>query len=132
VLWDTDTGKLRTTLRSQRGAITALAFSPNDRWLVSGSLDGTIQYWDRNTGRPVATAVAGPGGRWAVFGEGGFYSGSEGTDEVVNVVRGTSAISGPAIAKILARPDLIELLFKGDNAKYQDAVKKLDLSPVAP
>ena len=67
-----------------------------------------------------------------VFGEGGFYSGSEGTDDAVNVVRGTSAASGAPVAKILSRPDLIDLLFKGDNAKYQDAVKKLDLSPVAP
>lgn len=132
VLWDADTGKLRTALRSQRGAITALAFSPNDRFLVSGSRDGTVQYWDRNTGRPIATAVAGPNGRWVVSGEGGFYAGSEGTDEAINVVRGTSAVSGAAVAKILSRPDLLELLFKGDNAKYQDAVKKLDLSPVAP
>ncbi len=42
------------------------------------------------------------------------------------------AASGPAVAKILARPDLVEMLFKGDTAKYQDAVKKLDLSSVAP
>ena len=30
------------------------------------------------------------------------------------------------------RPDLVEMLFKGDTAKYQDAVKKLDLPSVAP
>jgi WD40 repeat protein len=131
-LWDTDTGKLRMTLRNQRGAITALAFSPNDKWIVSGSLDGTLQYWDRNTGRPLATAVAGSNGRWIVLGEGGFFAGSEGTDEVVNVVRGLSAASGPAVAKVLSRPDLVEALFKGDTAKVQDGIKKLDLQSVAP
>jgi WD40 repeat protein len=131
-LWDTDTGKLRMTLRNQRGAITALAFSPNDKWIVSGSLDGTLQYWDRNTGRPLATAVAGSNGRWIVLGEGGFFAGSEGTDEVVNVVRGLSAASGPAVAKVLSRPDLVEALFKGDTAKLSDGVKKLDLQSVAP
>ncbi|MGE0260940.1 MAG: WD40 repeat domain-containing protein, partial [Alphaproteobacteria bacterium] len=131
-LWDADTGKLRTTLRNQRGAITALAFSQNDKWIVSGSLDGTIQYWDRVTGRPLATAVAGPSGRWILLGEGGFYAGSDGIDDAVNVVRGAAAASGPAVAKILSRPDLMEALFKGDNAKYLDALKKLDLSSVAP
>lgn len=132
LLWDADTGKLRTTLRNQRGAITALAFSANDKWIVSGSLDGTIQYWDRATGKPLATAVPGPNGRWIVMTESGFYAGSEGSGDAVNVVRGTRAASGSAVAKILARPDLVEMLFKGDTAKYQDAVKKLDLSPVAP
>jgi WD40 repeat protein len=131
-VWEADTGKLRTTLRNQRGAITALAFSPNDKWIVSGSLDGTIQYWDRNTGRPLATAVAGPNGRWIVLGEGGFFAGSDGIDDAVNVVRGLSAASGPAVAKVLSRPDLVEALFKGDAARLQDGVKKLDLSSVAP
>jgi WD40 repeat protein len=132
LVWDADTGKLRTTLRNQRGAITALAFSANDKWIVSGSLDGTIQYWDRATGRPLATAVAGPDGRWIVMTEAGVYAGSEGSGEAVNVVRGLGAASGTAVAKILARPDLVEMLLKGDNAKYQDAVKKLDLPSVAP
>ncbi len=132
LVWDADTGKLRTTLRNQRGAITALTFSANDKWIVSGSLDGTIQYWDRATGRPLATAVAGPDGRWIVMTEAGVYAGSEGSGEAVNVVRGLGAASGTAVAKILARPDLVEMLFKGDTAKYQDAVRKLDLSSVAP
>jgi WD40 repeat protein len=131
-LWEADTGKLRTTLRNQRGAITALAFSPNDKWIVSGSLDGTLQYWDRNTGRPLATAVAGPNGRWIVLGEGGFFAGSDGIDDAVNVVRGLSAASGPAVAKMLSRPDLVDALFKGDTARLQDGIKKLDLSSVAP
>jgi hypothetical protein len=132
LLWDADTGKLRTTLRNQRGAITALTFSANDKWIVSGSLDGTIQYWDRATGKPLATAVAGPNGRWIVMTEAGAYAGSEGSGDAVNVVRGLGATSGSAVAKILARPDLVEMLFKGDTAKYQDAVKKLDLPSVAP
>jgi WD40 repeat protein len=132
LVWDADTGKLRATLRNQRGAIVALTFSANDKWIVSGSLDGTIQYWDRATGRPLATAVAGPDGRWIVMTEAGIYAGSEGSGEAVHVVRGTGAASGTAVAKILARPDLVEMLFKGDPAKYQDAVKKLDLPSVAP
>lgn len=131
-VWDTDTGKLRMTLRRQNGVITALAFSPNGKWIVSGSLDGSIQYWDRATGKPLATAIVGPNGRWIVLAEGGFYAGSDGTDDAVEVVRGLSAATGPAVAKILSRSDLLEALFQGDSAKMQEAVGKLDLSPVAP
>ena len=90
LVWDADTGKLRHSLRSQRGAITALTFSAGDKYIVSGSLDGSIQYWDRNTGKPLATAVAGPNGKWIVLTEPGFYAGSEGSDDAVNVVRSTA------------------------------------------
>ena len=132
LVWDADTGKLRTTLRSQRGAITALTFSANDKYIVSGSLDGTIQYWDRNTGKPLAMAVAGPNGKWLVITEAGFYAGSEGSDDAVNVVRSTGVASGPAVAKMLSRPDLVEALLTGDAAKVQEAAKKLDLPSIAP
>jgi WD40 repeat protein len=132
LVWDADTGKLRHALRSQRGAITALTFSAGDKYIVSGSLDGSIQYWDRNTGKPLATAVAGPNGKWIVLTEPGFYAGSEGSDDAVIVVRSTAAASGPAIAKILSRPDLVEALLKGDAAKLQEAAKKLDLTAAAP
>lgn len=33
------------------GGGQALAFSPDDRWIVSGSADGAIQLWDRASGR---------------------------------------------------------------------------------
>ena len=132
LLWDADTGKLRTTLRSQRGAITALTFSANDKYIVSGSLDGTIQYWDRNTGKPVATAVAGPNGKWIVLTEAGFYAGSEGTDDAVNVVRGTSAASGPAVAKILSRPDLVEPFSRATPPNTRRRSKSSTCRSVAP
>lgn len=104
LLWEADTGKLRTTLRSQRGAITALTFSANDKYIVSGSLGGTIQYWDRNTGKPVATAVAGPNGKWIVLTDAGFYAGSEGSDDAVNVVRSTEWHKAPRSQKSCHAP----------------------------
>ena len=109
-----------------------MTFSANDKYIVSGSLDGTIQYWDRNTGKPVATAVAGPNGKWIVLTDAGFYAGSEGSDDAVNVVRSTGVAQGAAVAKILSRPDLVEALLKGDAAKLQEAAKKLDLPSIAP
>ena len=58
-------------------SVTAVAFSPDGRWVVSGSYDGTARVWEAGTGEEAArmthddwvTAVAfSPDGRWVVSG----------------------------------------------------------------
>src|SRR5262249_16766348 len=44
-LWDARTGKLRSLLSRHEGAVTAAAFSPDSRWLVTASMDGTARIW---------------------------------------------------------------------------------------
>jgi hypothetical protein len=108
-----------------------LAFSPDDRWIVSGSLDGTIQYWDRTEGKLMATAMGGATGGWLVLTEAGFYAGSEGSDANIAVVRGTNAVPATRVRDQLSQPDLVEQLLQGDPAgRYRDAARKLDLPAV--
>lgn len=130
VVWNAATGRLRFTLRSQRGPIQALAFSADDRFIVSGSLDGTIQYWDRGNGRPMATAMSGASDDWLVLSESGFYAGSEGSDTAIAVVRGNEAVAATRVRERLHKPALIEDLLKGAGGRYRDAARKLDLSAV--
>jgi hypothetical protein len=126
-----DTWPRLFTLRGQSGAIFALVFSPDDNWIVSGSLDGTIQYWDRSDGKLMATAMTGSAGRWLILTEAWFYAGSEGSDEAIRVVRGNTALSAALVREHLFRPDLVEQLLKGDpDRRYRDAARKLDLPAV--
>ena len=53
-MWDAATGKLRFSLRGHRHSVRAVTFSPDDRWIISASYDGTIRYWDRASGKPAA------------------------------------------------------------------------------
>jgi WD40 repeat protein len=100
----------------------------DDRFIVSGSLDGTIQYWDRGNGRLMATAMSGSSDGWLVMSESGFYAGSESSDAAVAIVRGREAVAAARLGAPLRNAALIEDLLKADGARYRNAVRKLDLS----
>jgi WD40 repeat protein len=54
-VWDFDPRATLPVLHGHRGSIYPLAYSPDGRWLASGSIDGTVCLWDAATGEPCAT-----------------------------------------------------------------------------
>ena len=50
LLWDTQTGQLKTTLTGHLDTVNSVAFSPDGKTLASGSRDETIRLWDVSTG----------------------------------------------------------------------------------
>ncbi len=51
VLWDIPAGRESAVLSGPERAVTMIAFSPNGRRIVAGSLDGIARIWDTATGR---------------------------------------------------------------------------------
>jgi WD40 repeat protein/predicted ATPase/DNA-binding SARP family transcriptional activator len=53
--------RLRSTLRGHTNSVESVRFSPDGRWVASGSADGTIKLWDAATGACLHTfGAAGP------------------------------------------------------------------------
>jgi DNA-binding beta-propeller fold protein YncE len=50
-LRDASTGQTRAVLRGHEHFVAGLAFSPDNRWLVSRSGDQTVRVWDLETGK---------------------------------------------------------------------------------
>jgi len=63
-IWDARTGELLETLQGHRNWVYSVAFTPDGRGLVSGSLDKTLKYWDVSRlanalgGRPNSTGAS--------------------------------------------------------------------------
>ncbi|CAG1985821.1 unnamed protein product [Fusarium graminearum] len=45
------------TLKEHQGNLTTVAYSPDDKWLVSGSKDGTVKLWDAESGTCIHTCT---------------------------------------------------------------------------
>lgn len=54
-IWDTATGGQIRTLAGHTGLVFSVAFSPDGRYILSGSRDGTLKLWDANDGREIRT-----------------------------------------------------------------------------
>ena len=50
-LWDAATGALLKTFKGHDGSSFSVAFSPDGRFIVSGSNDHTLKLWDAATAR---------------------------------------------------------------------------------
>ena len=59
-VWDTDTGRLLTTLRGHTDWVTSLAFSPDGKRIATSSRDGVVKVWEAEAGRELLTLQAGP------------------------------------------------------------------------
>ena len=54
-LWDARTGAELHTLSSHAKPVTSVSFSPDGKWLASGSEDSTIKLWDSRNGAELRT-----------------------------------------------------------------------------
>ncbi|MHB9295703.1 putative serine/threonine-protein kinase PkwA [Pillotina sp. SPG140] len=43
------------TLRGHQGSVRSVAYSPDERFIVSGSFDNTVKIWDAKSGRNLRT-----------------------------------------------------------------------------
>ncbi|MCR4415247.1 MAG: hypothetical protein NUV77_22725, partial [Thermoguttaceae bacterium] len=68
------TGQQEQVFRGHGGAVSAVAFSPDGREVLTGSMDGTAILWDAQTGHKIRTFVGHRSGIFsAVFHPSGEY-----------------------------------------------------------
>lgn len=54
-IYDLAARREQCTLKGHKGTLTSLAFAPDGRQLVTGSWDGTVKFWEAQSGRETAS-----------------------------------------------------------------------------
>ncbi len=116
-LYDTRSGKLLRQYRGHTGVITSLAYSPERRYLLSGSRDQTLCVWDLDHDQPLMSLFV-AGNDWVAWTPQGYYAASPAGEELMgwHVNNGLDAMASfyPAsqFRKTLYRPDVIKRLLQ--------------------
>ncbi len=121
-LYDAATGKELRNFQAHYGEISELVPSPDDRFLLSTSMDQTVKVWDLKNDRPLLSLYV-KGNDWVAWTEEGYYAATPGGERMIGwkVDNGidNAATFYPAeqFRKVLYRPDVIRLvLAKGSVA----------------
>lgn len=59
-MWNVKTGEKMFTLEGQKFDIDGLVFTRDNRFLLTGSVDRTIVFWDMKTGQKTRTITLEP------------------------------------------------------------------------
>jgi len=57
IVWEVKTGRQLFALEGHKFDVDGLVFTRDDRYLLTGSVDQTIKFWDMKTGQPVRTIM---------------------------------------------------------------------------
>jgi WD40 repeat protein len=79
-LWDAATGDELVRFEAHDGPVIAVAFSPDGKWVLSGSHDRTARIWNAETGQEMARLISFDDGTWAVTDADGRFDASNGGD----------------------------------------------------
>lgn len=129
-VFDVATMQRRATLRGQAANIQSLAFTRDERHLVSGAGDGTVRVWNLENG--ASFSLLSQRDEWVIYTDDGYFDASRRGGDLVALVDGTEAYGVEQVALRFNRPDLIyrrvgigdEALLDHLRLQYEDRLRR--------
>ena len=114
---------------SNTNLLSLMSISPDGKYIVSGSEDGTIKVWDAETGSLIYTIVNGKNGDYLTYTPEGFFTGTEwAMKNLVHIVDGMDVIGIDQVYDKLYRPDLVAAKMRGED--ISEYAKEVNLASI--
>jgi WD40 repeat protein len=128
VVWAIDSGRKMFEIEYKDQTFKSLAFSADDKRIISVDQSGMVRHWDAKTGALLLTVDAGAR-EWLRLSPEGFFDASPDGAKLLTVVRGVEVYPIDKVYDQLYRPDLVAEKLAGDpKGLVRDAAAKLDLA----
>ncbi|HRI20152.1 MAG TPA: caspase family protein, partial [Panacibacter sp.] len=112
---DIGTRQVVKTLKGHENSPTALAATPDGKYLLSGSYDRTIKVWDLATGESLATMVFFGGTDWVMVDKSGRFDGTPDGMRQLYYTRGLDVLPLESSFEQFYTPSLLPRLLQGEN-----------------
>ena len=112
---DVSTGKRITALAGHALTVYAGVFSPDGKYIMTGSGDGTSRLWDTASGRQIAQFIGFIDGEWIVITPEGYYNSSPSGHKYLNIRVDNSVYGIDQFYDVFYRPDIVTAKLRGEN-----------------
>ncbi|MCX5827588.1 MAG: caspase family protein [Deltaproteobacteria bacterium] len=131
-LWDTRSGKEIRTFSGHINDISSIGISPDEKYVYSGSHDGTTRLWDISTGKEVARMISFTDGEWVVITPEGYFNASPGGAKHLNVRVGNKVYGIDQFYARFYRPELVQLALAGKELPKGELITDIAAQKPAP
>ena len=111
------------------GPVNSVAFSPDGRFALSGSLDTTTRIWDINTGKEIAQFISFTEGEWVTITPEGYFNASANGAKHLNVRIGNQVYSIDNFYEKFFNPMYVANVLQGKKVMAVADIRKGILSP---
>lgn len=130
-VWDIASSKVVRTFQGHNAEITSLLFSPDNRMLISHSVDGVTKFWDLATGKEFFEHIHLGEHDWMVKNPEGYFNATDDARKYIHFVNGLRTYSVDQFFNEFYRPDLLPRIFqnRGGTDERKGIQGKLNNSP---
>ncbi|MGV8058169.1 MAG: caspase family protein [Smithellaceae bacterium] len=112
---DVSTGKSIASLAGHALTVYAGVFSPDGKYIITGSGDGTARIWNTASGRQIAQFIGFIDGEWIVITPEGYYNSSANGHKYLNIRVDNSVYGIDQFYDVFYRPDIVMAKLRSEN-----------------
>lgn len=114
-LVDLNVKKTLVVFQNYLSPITSVAVSSDSKFVLSGSMDGSIKLWDYKTGEEIAQFIDYNNDEWIVITKEGYYASSIRGHEYIKVRKGQKVYPIDQFYDVFYRPDIVMAKLRGED-----------------